>query len=315
MIERVSAHHLYTGEAGEAFALLSQDPAYREVCDAVNWLKICAQFAHDYPETVVLLGCGDMRSERQVLGWLQSRPVVVAHGLETDYATQVRLATAFESVSTSASANPTHCEMTGADVTPKYILGADFEKLRVGCDFVHLPEAIEQLRKFRWVRQPYLFTLVGHTLGNQPNTSEFLKKLHGCMRIGERLIVDVAIASPEDPRLTGEWRPPTAEAEWYRAAARAHFRKSADEIYLAKVDLPDGYDLRVVGRSGNRLVVVLSRLRRSLEGWIASANLAGFRCVRSTLGRARGATVAGLLLAPTHAQVAPAGVGGIDGCH
>ena len=45
-------------------------------------------------------------------------------------------------------------------------------------------------------------------------------------------------------------------------------------------------------------MVVLSRLRRSLEGWIASANLAGFRCVCSTLGRARGATVAGLLLAP-----------------
>lgn len=285
MIERVLARHLYTGEAGEAFARLSQDPAYREVCDAVNWRETCVQLVpHDYPETVVLLGCGDMRSEGKVLEWLQTLPIVVAHELETNHATQAHLTTCYEITNTSA--------------TPKYILGADFEKLHVGCDFAHLPDAIARLRKFRWVRQPYLFTLVGHTLGNQPNTREFLQLLRRCVGDYEYLIADVAIATPEDPRLTGAWEPPAAETEWYRAAARAHFGEDADEIFLTKVDLPDGYELRVVARRGSRLVVVCSRLRRSLEGWIASANLAGFRCVRSTLSVARGATVAGLLLAP-----------------
>ena len=249
------AYRLYTGPAGEAFDRLAAHPTYKAICNAIVWDGVVDRLNHSHRRAFVL---GGKPREAERLGW----PCV---------AYQV------------ASQAP---EVEQQDRGP----------LKVCCDFKDLAYVINCSRNMGLLStQPTAFLLLGHTLGNQVLPDEerpcltFLSTLKKCLGLDDVLLVDVALASSDDPRnhlnsdLMAEIKKP--EEEWYRAAG-------FPEVQRKRTDFSSGY--RIDTYSGDTLI--LARVRYYLSDWIDLCECAGFVVEQVVTGEAHGAKSAGLLL-------------------
>lgn len=256
------AHQLYTGAAGEAFAHLAAHPTYKAICNAIVWDGVVDRLNHSHRRAFVLGG-----KPEESLDW----PCV-----------------AYQVAAKSPMVEQSNCDSVKRTSDP----------IRFSCDFKDLACVINSARFMGFLSsQPTAFILRGHTLGNQAMPDEerpclaFLSTLRECLGLDDVLLVDVALASCDDPRLALDGMPEVKrlEEKWYRAAG-------FPEVQRRRVDLGEGY--RIDTCSGDTLI--LARVRYHLEGWLDLCESAGFVVEQVITGEAYGAKSAGLLLRRAH---------------
>ncbi len=259
---------LYTGDAGDYFRKLAGMSVYRAVMQQLPWKRLLRR---EDPHAVVLLGCGSGYLERQALNTLPKAPTwLFAHDLR------------------------------GAAGHPEL----EREHRTITCRF-------ERLARPAVIRDaPMLAMLIGHTLGNQHNLTTFLRSIRERMAMGphDRLLVDTALAHPEDPRrmhLTLPGRAGNHEIAWYRAAANRHFFQYVGDYIISLrhrvADAVDGYRCDIVGvlNDVGQEAVLISRWRWSLEGWEAIFEEAGFTVVKVVWAGTAPTQTAAFLLRPS----------------
>lgn len=259
---------LYTGDAGDHFRLLASMSMYRAVMQQLPWKQVLKR---EDPHGVVLLGCGSGYLERQVLDTLPKAPQwLFAHDLR------------------GAAGHP---ELERAHRT-------------ITCRF-------ERLTRPAVIRDaPLLAVLVGHTLGNQHSLTAFLRSIRERMALGphDRLLVDIGLAHPEDPRRTNLILPGRAgnhEIAWYRAAANRHFFQYVGDYIISLrhrvAEAVDGYRCDIIGtlQDVGQEAVLISRWRWSVEGWEAIFDEAGFTVAHVAWGGRAPTETAAFLLRPS----------------
>ena len=249
------AYRLYTGPAGEAFDRLAAHPTYKAICNAIVWDGVVDRLDHSHRRAFVI---GGKPQEAERLGWPCAGYQVASQAPEVEQ--------------------------------------HDRAPLKVYCDFKDLAYVINCSRNMGLLStQPTAFLLLGHTLGNQALPDEerpcltFLSTLKKCLRLDDVLLVDVALASSDDPRshldsdVMAEIK--GLEEEWYAAAG-------FPEVQRERVGFSSGYCINTY--SGN--TIILARVRYYLSDWINLCECAGFVVEQVVTGEAYKAKSAGLLL-------------------